>query len=238
MRCSWRVLAGLLLFVMAATGEPAAQNKELPLFDAHIHYSQGDWDTLSPEQALAILERAGVRRALVSSTPDDGTLTLYQADPKRSIPFLRPYRTRGDMAGWHSDPAVQANVEGRLARGIYKGIGEFHLTAADADKPVVKRGTAAAFFPRPRGRSRPREAPHGVSRGENPLGPCRDVLARQRGPSNRGTLPEGLGGAVHALRCRPGWCPESRVAHPLPASSGPVHGGDRHVGDFAVAFAA
>jgi predicted TIM-barrel fold metal-dependent hydrolase len=80
-----------------------------------------------------------VRRALVSSTPDDGTLTLYQADPKRIIPFLRPYRTRGDMAGWHSDPAVQANVEGRLPRGIYKGIGEFHLTAADADQPVVKR---------------------------------------------------------------------------------------------------
>lgn len=109
------------------------------MFDAHIHYSHGDWDTLSPQQALALLERAGVRQALVSSTPDDGTLKLYQADSKRIIPFLRPYRTRGDMGGWHSDPAVQAYVEERLARGVYKGIGEFHLSAADTDKPVVKR---------------------------------------------------------------------------------------------------
>jgi len=113
--------------------------QEMPIFDAHIHYSHGDWDTLSPQQALALLERAGVRQALVSSTPDDGTLKLYQADPKRIIPFLRPYRTRGDMGGWHSDPAVQAYVEERLTRGVYKGIGEFHLSAADTDKPVVKR---------------------------------------------------------------------------------------------------
>jgi hypothetical protein len=129
------VLAVLSLGVAPVPGEA----EEMPMFDAHIHYGHGDWDTLSPQQALALLERAGVRQALVSSTPDDGTLKLYQADPKRIIPFLRPYRTRGDMGGWHSDPAVQAYVEERLARGVYKGIGEFHLSAADTDKPVVKR---------------------------------------------------------------------------------------------------
>jgi len=127
----------------------------------------------------------------VSSTPDDGTLTLYQADPKRIIPFLGPYRTRGDMTGWQSDPAVQANVEGRLARGIYKGIGEFHLTAADADKPVVKRFA--------------------------------ELAAQQQ---------LFLHAHVDAVAL------EKLLAHPLPPSSGPVHGGDRHVGDFAVAFAA
>ena len=129
------VLAVFSLGVAPVPGEA----QEMPIFDAHIHYSYGDWDTLSPQQALALLERAGVRQALVSSTPDDGTLKLYQADPKRIIPFLRPYRTRGDMGGWHSDPAVQAYVEERLARWVYKGIGEFHLSAADTDKPVVKR---------------------------------------------------------------------------------------------------
>jgi len=129
------VLAVFSLGVAPVPGEA----QEMPIFDAHIHYSYGDWDTLSPQQALALLERAGVRQALVSSTPDDGTLKLYQADPKRIIPFLRPYRTRGDMGGWHSDPAVQAYVEERLTRGVYKGIGEFHLSAADTDKPVVKR---------------------------------------------------------------------------------------------------
>ena len=126
----------LALFPCGAAGPQAA---ELPLFDAHIHYSRGDWDTLSPEQALAILEAAGVRRALVSSTPDDGTLALHRADPNRIVPFLRPYRTREDMGSWHSDPVVEAYVVERLARGSYKGIGEFHLSATDAERPVVRR---------------------------------------------------------------------------------------------------
>lgn len=134
-----RIVPIVLAVLSLGVGPVPGEAQEMPIFDAHIHYSHDDWDTLSPQQALALLERAGVRQALVSSTPDDGTLKLYQADPKRIIPFLRPYRTRGDMGGWHSDPAVQAYVEERLTRGVYKGIGEFHLSAADTDKPVVKR---------------------------------------------------------------------------------------------------
>jgi len=38
-----------------------------------------------------------VPRAIVSSTPDDGTLKLYEKSPKSVVPFLRPYRTRDDM---------------------------------------------------------------------------------------------------------------------------------------------
>ena len=114
--------------------------QDLPVFDAHIHFSQPDWAILTPDQVLAILDRAGVRRALVSSTPDDGTLRLYDKAPQRIVPFLRPYRSREDMLTWHSDPAVQTYVEERLTRGVYKGIGEFHLLTADqADAPVVKR---------------------------------------------------------------------------------------------------
>ena len=79
-------------------------------------------------------------RALVSNTPDDGTLKLYDKAPQRIVPFLRPYRSREDMLTWPSDPVVQMYVEERLTRGIYKGIGEFHLALADqAEAPVVKR---------------------------------------------------------------------------------------------------
>ncbi|MFQ5553599.1 MAG: amidohydrolase family protein [Thermoplasmata archaeon] len=131
------VILPLTVFFLATSVPSQAQ--EMPIFDAHIHYSQGDWDSLSSDQAIAILEQAGVRKALVSSTPDDGTLKLYQVDPQRIVPFLRPYRTQGDMRSWHSDPAVRAYVEERLRRGIYKGIGEFHLSAAHVDAPVVKR---------------------------------------------------------------------------------------------------
>ena len=129
------VLLGIMLWINALL----SQAQELPIVDAHIHYSQPDWEAYTPEQILAILDTAGVRRALVSSTPDDGTLKLYAVAPQRIIPFLRPYRTRNDMGGWHSDTAVQAYIEERLKRGVYKGIGEFHLSAAHVEAPVVQR---------------------------------------------------------------------------------------------------
>jgi hypothetical protein len=133
------VLIALLVLVLVGTGTGAARASELPIFDAHIHYSQGDWSTIPTERALAILREAGIERALVSSTPDDGTLRLYDKAPDVVVPFLRPYRTRGDMSSWTRDPAVQAYVEERLKRGVYRGIGEFHMSAGDADAPVVRR---------------------------------------------------------------------------------------------------
>src|SRR5207245_9062121 len=87
---------------------PAAA--QFPIFDAHIHYSRPDWEAYTPERALSILAAAGVRRAIVSSTPDDGTLKLYEKAPKGVVPFLRPYRTRDDMGSWPRDPGVQAYV--------------------------------------------------------------------------------------------------------------------------------
>ena len=125
------------LVLVLGTAVPGAA--ELPIFDAHVHYSRPDWDVYTPERALSILTAAGVRRAIVSSTPDDGTLKLYEKAPKTIVPFLWPYRTRDDMSKWHSDRGVQAYVEDRLKRGIYRGIGEFHLSAADAGGPTVKR---------------------------------------------------------------------------------------------------
>jgi Amidohydrolase len=134
----------VLLIIVLWSGVATSHAQALPIVDAHIHYSQPHWQLLTPEQALALLDRAGVRRALVSSPPDDGTLKLYAQAPRRITPFLRPYRTREDMGSWHSDPAVQTYVEERLKRGIYRGIGEFHLSAAHADAPVVKRCAALA----------------------------------------------------------------------------------------------
>ena len=61
----------------------AASAAELPIFDAHIHYSQPAWDPYPPDAALGILDRGGVSRAMVSSTPDDGTLRLYEKAPRR-----------------------------------------------------------------------------------------------------------------------------------------------------------
>jgi predicted TIM-barrel fold metal-dependent hydrolase len=130
-----RALSWLLLLALPTV----AYAETLPIFDAHIHYSRPDWDALSPERVLTILRDANVRRAIVSSTPDDGTLKLYEKAPAVVVPFLRPYRSRDDMVSWAGDPAIAAYVEERLKRGVYKGVGEFHLSAGDADAPVVKR---------------------------------------------------------------------------------------------------
>ena len=138
MRALWPLIA--IVFVTA----PPCAAGELPLFDTHIHYSTPDWTVYSPEAVLKILDSAGVRRALVSSTPDDGTVRLYEKDPGRVVPELRPYRTRADMVSWYRDPGVLAYVEERLRRGIYKGLGEFHLRAEDATTPLMKRFVALA----------------------------------------------------------------------------------------------
>ena len=128
--------AALALLLFGARGAPT---QELQIFDTHLHYSQDAWDRYPPEAILAILDTAGVRRALVSSTPDDGTLKLYEKAPTRIVPFLRPYRTRGDMGTWHRDAAVLDYVEERLKKGIYKGIGEFHLYGGQTDTRVIRR---------------------------------------------------------------------------------------------------
>src|SRR5437867_10233069 len=118
----------VMLWILSGVAPAAAQ---FPLFDSHIHYSRPDWDAYTPERILSILAKAGVRRALVSSTPDDGTLKLYEKAPAGIVPSLRPYRTRDDMGSWPRDPAVGAYVEDRLKRGIYRAIGEMHFGVSE-----------------------------------------------------------------------------------------------------------
>lgn len=128
-------LSGMLCLVVPAWA--AAQS--LPLFDAHIHYNSDAWPRLSPQAVMRLLDEAGIERALVSSTPDDGTLRLFEAASQRIVPELRPYRTPADAATWHRDPSIVPYLEERLKRGIYKGIGEFHLHGEQAQSPVVRR---------------------------------------------------------------------------------------------------
>ena len=117
---------------------------ELPIFDAHIHYSHDAWDNLPPPDAIAILRKAGLVRALISSSGDDGTQRLVAAAPALVIPSLRPYRTRSDVSTWARDDTVATFLEDRLKKSRYAAIGEFHLYGADADLPVPRRMVALA----------------------------------------------------------------------------------------------
>ena len=130
-----RFAAALLL---ALAGSPAGA-AELPIFDAHMHYSHDAWDVLPPKAAVAILRQAGVRRALVSSSGDEGQQRLFLEAPDLILPSLRPYRSRGEISTWTRDESVPRYLEERLGRYRYVAIGEFHLYGADADLPVPRR---------------------------------------------------------------------------------------------------
>jgi hypothetical protein len=116
---------------------PLVGAQERTLFDGHIHYSEDVWEALPPEKALAWLERAGIDRALVSSTPNEGTERLYALAPERIVPLLRPYRSAGERASWHRDEELIDFLAARLEDFPYRGIGEFHVFGEDAASPVV-----------------------------------------------------------------------------------------------------
>ncbi len=132
-------LFALCAGALAAAGPRAARAAELPIFDAHIHYSHDAWDVVPTADVIALMRKAGLKRALVSSSDDEGTQKLYAAAPELIVPSLRPYRRRGEISTWVRDDSVAAHVENRLGRFRYAAIGEFHLYGADADLPVPRR---------------------------------------------------------------------------------------------------
>ena len=132
-----RTTVALLLLLLRGSFTVAAA--ELPIFDAHIHYSHDAVSVVPPKQAVEILRKAGLKRALVSSSDDAGTQALLAEAPDLIVPELRPYRTRGDVGTWVRDEAVLRYVESLLARNRYVAIGEFHLFGADADLPIPRR---------------------------------------------------------------------------------------------------
>lgn len=130
----------ILLACLALLTVPMASSAaELPIFDAHIHYSHDAWGAYPPEQAIAILRKAGIRGALLSSSNDEGQQRLHALAPELIVPELRPYRRRGETGSWMNDETIIEYLETNLAQRRYVGIGEFHVDGAEADLPVVRR---------------------------------------------------------------------------------------------------
>ncbi|MEM7428859.1 MAG: amidohydrolase family protein [Pseudomonadota bacterium] len=134
-------ISGLLLLsvlmLTVAVGTSSAEER-LPIFDAHIHYSHDAVKLVPPKQAVAALREAGLRKALVSSSDDNGTQLLLAEAPDLIVPALRPYRRRGEISTWMNDPTVIDYVEARLARHTYHAIGEFHASGDDINTEVLQ----------------------------------------------------------------------------------------------------
>ncbi len=133
------VAVALCLAGLGLAAPHGARADDLPLIDAHVHYSHDAWDMLPPKEAIAVLRRAGLKKVLVSSSSDDGTLKLFAEAPDIIVPELRPYRSRGELGTWFKDETVVTHLQERIARFNYVGIGEFHIYGADADSPVMRR---------------------------------------------------------------------------------------------------
>lgn len=126
-----------------------------PLFDTHLHYNQEAWDgntgPFPPGEALARMQRNGVKAIVANSRPNAGTQTLAAAREAgvTVVPFVRLYRNREDYSNWFRDETIYDMVQTELARGTasgpYRGIGEFHLyESKNANGPVARKLIALA----------------------------------------------------------------------------------------------
>jgi hypothetical protein len=121
-----------------------AKAQELPIFDAHMHYGRESWTAYPPERIQTMLDQLGVRAALVSSAPDEGTFRLKSVLGDRINPMLGPYRNGADVFSWTRDGTILPYVESADAAGPHRGFGEFHLNAGQITLPVVKNVLAFA----------------------------------------------------------------------------------------------
>ncbi|MGI9480932.1 MAG: hypothetical protein ACR2OR_01115, partial [Hyphomicrobiales bacterium] len=136
-----KILGGVIAFLMFAS--LAWAEEALPIFDGHMHYSQNSWDTLSLEEVRARMDKANVPWALVSSSPDAGTLQLKALMPERIIAELRPYHGLVTASNWTQAPGIADYLARRLEIQKYAGIGEFHLYGPDEYDPKLLGRIAA-----------------------------------------------------------------------------------------------
>ncbi|MEP3279902.1 MAG: amidohydrolase family protein [Stappiaceae bacterium] len=122
-------------------GEPIGEGiNEVPIFDAHIHYKEPAWDQYPVSSIIELMDNNGVAMGLVSSTPDEGTIMLWEHAPNRIVPELRPYHGDAGSSNWTKAPDMEAYLEERLEGYPHEGIGEFHIHRLDtSDEPLFRK---------------------------------------------------------------------------------------------------
>ncbi|NKB53455.1 MAG: amidohydrolase family protein [Rhizobiaceae bacterium] len=146
-------IAGLICTAFLCIGPALADDDHpigdavhaLPLFDAHIHYKQPAWDAYPPASVIELMDKNGVAMGLVSSTPDEGTIRLWEYAPTRIVPELRPYHGSAGSSNWTKSPGIEDYLLERLDKYPHEGLGEFHIHQIDpSDEPLLRKVTAMA----------------------------------------------------------------------------------------------
>ena len=136
-----RLASWIVAVVAAVWAAPVAAQSTLKIFDAHLHYNQEPDPFYPLERVLEVFRRNNVAGIIANSRPNKGTHQLVDAKAKGLwvVPFIRPYRTREDVQGWSSDPAIYDLIEREYQRGYFRGVGEFHIYGNAAAGPLVRR---------------------------------------------------------------------------------------------------
>lgn len=141
-----RHLLPLTLVCALMTGPVAAHEpigkgvEDLPIFDAHVHYKTEAWGPYPPGAVIELMDKSGVAMALVSSTPDEGTIRLYEYAPNRIVPEVRPYHEGWGQSNWTAHDGMFDYIKGRMDKYPHVGIGEFHLHDIEkADEGLLRR---------------------------------------------------------------------------------------------------
>lgn len=141
------MFVGLVLSSPVQSDEPSIGDaaNDLPLFDAHLHYKEPAWAPYPVQSVIELMDETGVAMALVSSTPDEGTIMLWQYAPNRIVPELRPYHGDIGSSNWTKAADMETYLAGRLDAYPHEGIGEFHIHNLDtSDEPLFRQIIAMA----------------------------------------------------------------------------------------------
>ncbi len=133
--------ARVLLLVSTLLAGSGADAQELKIFDAHLHYNQEPNPFFALPKVLEVFKSNGVAGIVANSRPNKGTHQLVEAKAPGLwvVPFIRPYRVRGDIQTWFKDPAIFQLIQDEYKRGYYRGVGEFHIYGKDAEAPMARQ---------------------------------------------------------------------------------------------------
>lgn len=114
-------------------------DKDLPIFDTHIHHKEPAWVPYPPSTVIKLMDKAGVAMGLVSSTPDEGTIKLFEFASNCIVPELCPYHGSAGSSNWtHADGMLDFLIK-RLKDHPHRGLGEFHIHNLDTSNKVLLR---------------------------------------------------------------------------------------------------
>jgi predicted TIM-barrel fold metal-dependent hydrolase len=136
-----RLLLAALIVSFACAARAAYEG---PIFDAHLHYNDDAVPRYSVGSVFELFRKNGVKAILANSRPNDGSRLLYESAQKTPspgvavVPFIRVYRNRDDYGTWFNNPDIYKMIVEEEKRGIYRGVGEFHVFGKSADTRVVK----------------------------------------------------------------------------------------------------